>query len=208
MPSESTGREFTLNLKFITKMKKILFMLFALVLTVGAAAQTPEPDFVGEVLAIHADGTTEKLEKHNVKMRTGAGVYVAGFAVNKAKTKILIDGGEAKARFEAGEPVALVVRAVDNRHDPMSIVRVFRMKGNKKQRSAVIAAVGTFNVTSNDMDYLTFSAKKCGESSYYLTFDEAPAGEYGVIVSNPNNVDEKMVIVSAFGIDGENATAE
>ena len=38
--------------------------------------------------------------------------------------------------------------------------------------------------------------------------DERPAGEYGIIVSNPNNVDEKMVIVSAFAIDGGAAAKE
>ena len=37
---------------------------------------------------------------------------------------------------------------------------------------------------------------------YYLTLDESPVGEYGITVSNPNNIDEKMVIVSTFGIDG------
>ena len=77
-----------------------------------------------------------------------------------------------------------------------------RMKPAKKRRTAVIAAAGTFHVTSNDMDYLSFSARKYGESSYYLTLDESPAGEYGITVSNPNNIDEKMVIVSTFGIDG------
>ena len=50
--------------------------------------------------------------------------------------------------------------------------------------------------------------EKYGESSYRLTFDERPAGEYGIIVSNPNNVDEKMVIVSAFAIDGGAAAKE
>ena len=58
------------------------------------------------------------------------------------------------------------------------------------------------------MDYLRFSAEKYGESSYRLTFDERPAGEYGIIVSNPNNVDEKMVIVSTFAIDGGAAAKE
>lgn len=42
--------------------EKILFTLFALVLASGIAAQIPEPDFIGEVLAIHSDGTAEKLE--------------------------------------------------------------------------------------------------------------------------------------------------
>ena len=94
------------------------------------------------------------------------------------------------------------MRVKDNAADPMSIVRIFRMKPAKKRRTAVIAAAGTFHVTSNDMDYLSFSARKYGESSYYLTLDESPVGEYGITVSNPNNIDEKMVIVSTFGIDG------
>ena len=81
-------------------------------------------------------------------MRTGTGVYIAGFAASKSKTKVIIDGGSASVRFRSGEPVALVVRAQDNKADPMSIVRVFRMKANKKQRSAVISAVGTFSVSS------------------------------------------------------------
>ena len=51
------------------------------------------------------------------------------------------------------------------------------------------------------------SAEKYGENSYYLTFGDAPAGEYGIIVTNPTNVDEKMIIVSAFGIDPEKMPA-
>lgn len=166
-------------------------------------AQTLEPEFEGEVMGVYPDGSAKRLEKHTVQTRTGGGVSVAGFAVSKAKTKVLIDGERANVRFDNAHPIALVVRVKDNAADPMSIVRVFRMKPSKKRRSAVIAAAGTFHVTSNNMDYLPFSARKYGESSYYLTLDETPAGEYGITVSNPNNIDEKMVIVSAFGIDGE-----
>lgn len=159
-------------------------------------------------MGVFPDGSAKKLEKHNVKLRTGAGFYIAGFAASKSKTKVIVDGGGAKVRFQNGQPLVLVVRAQDNKADPMSIVRIFRMKANKKQRAAVISAIGTFSVTSNQMDYLPFTAKKYGESSYYLTFDETPAGEYGVIVSNPNNVDEKMVIVSTFAVEGPEGDAE
>ena len=71
-------------------------------------------------------------------MRTGAGVYIAGFAASKSKTKVLVEGGSASVRFDAAQPIALIVRAKDNKADPMSIVRVFRMKSTKKNRSAVI----------------------------------------------------------------------
>ena len=184
--------------------KKFLYLTALMAVMLGggnALAQSLEPDFEGEVVGVYPDGTTKRLEKQNTRIKTGGSVYVAGFAVNKTKTKVLIEGGAAGVRFRSDEPLQLIARAKDNNSDPMSIVRVFRMKSNKKQRSAVIAAAGTFNTTSNDMEYLPFEAKKYGESSYLLTFEQRPAGEYGVIISNPNNVDEKMVIVSTFGID-------
>lgn len=184
--------------------KKFLYLTALMAVMLGggnAMAQSLEPDFEGEVVGVYPDGTTKRLEKQNTRIKTGGSVYVAGFAVNKTKTKVLIEGGAAGVRFRSDEPLQLIARAKDNNSDPMSIVRVFRMKSNKKQRSAVIAAAGTFNTTSYDMEYLPFEAKKYGESSYLLTFEQRPAGEYGVIISNPNNVDEKMVIVSTFGID-------
>ena len=137
----------------------------------AVTAQTLEPEFEGEVVGVFPDGTSKKLEKHNVRMRTGAGVYIAGFAASKSKTKVLVEGGSASVRFDGSQPVALIVRAKDNKADPMSIVRVFRMKSTKKNRSAVISTVGSFSVSSNTMDYLRFSAEKYGESSYRLTFD-------------------------------------
>ncbi len=186
-------------------MKRILLLLTLGVLISGernfVTAQTLEPEFEGEVVSVFPDGSARKLEKHNVRIKTGAGVYIAGFAASEQKTKVVIDGNAASVRMDGSQPVELIVRAKDNKADPMSIVRIFRMKASGKNRSAVISAVGSFNVSSNTMEYLPFNASKYGESSYRLTFDKRPTGEYGVIVSNPNNVDEKQVIVSTFAID-------
>ncbi len=188
-------------------MKKILFLMAAAAVMWGGGdgvtAQSLEPEFEGEVVGVFPDGTSKKLEKHNVRMRIGRRrLHRRIRSLQRIQNEVLVEGGSASVRFDASQPIALIVRAKDNKADPMSIVRVFRMKSSKKNRSAVISAVGSFSVSSNTMDYLRFTAEKYGESSYRLTFDERPAGEYGVIVSNPNNVDEKMVIVSAFAIDG------
>ena len=186
-------------------MKKMLFLMaFAAIAGGGfrtAAAQSLEPEFEGEVVGVFADGSGHKLEKHNVRIKTGAGVYIAGFAASKQKTKVVIDGSAAGVRFDGQKPIELIVRAKDTKADPMSIVRVFRMKATPKNRSAVISAIGTFNVQTNTLEFLPFTATKYGESSYRLSFETRPMGEYGVIVSNPNNVDEKQVIVSTFAID-------
>ena len=187
-------------------MKKILFTLFALVLASGIAAQIPEPDFIGEVLAIHSDGTAEKLEKHNVKMRTGAGVYIAGLAVNKSKTKILVAG--IKPTY-ASQPTNRQSDCPRRRQQNRPDVDRTGIRHEEQPKTTLGSHLGrsSFNITSNDMEYLPFTAEKYGENSYYLTFGDAPAGEYGIIVTNPNNVDEKMIIVSAFGIDPEKMPA-
>lgn len=169
----------------------------------AVTAQTLEPEFEGEVVGVFPDGSSKKLEKHNVRDANGRRRLHRRIRSQQIQNKSTRGRRLGQPwRFDAAQPIALIVRAKDNKADPMSIVRVFRMKSAKKNRSAVISAVGSFSVNSNTMDYLRFSAEKYGESSYRLTFDERPAGEYGIIVSNPNNVDEKMVIVSTFAIDG------
>ena len=120
-------------------MKKFLFLMAFAAMAWGTeplSAQSLEPEFEGEVVAVFPDGSSHKLEKHNVRIKTGAGVYIAGFAAAKQKTKVVIDGSTAGVRLDGSQPIELIVRAKDNKADPMSIVRVFRMKATAKNRSA------------------------------------------------------------------------
>jgi ribosomal protein L10 len=54
---------------------------------------------------------------------------------------------------------------------------------------------------TNTKNQLIFRGAKYGESSYKLQFDNLQEGEYGIVVANPDNVDEKKAIVSCFGVD-------
>lgn len=85
----------------------------------------------------------------------------------------------------------------------MTIIRIFKFETKKKYRKAVISEVGTFSgAKGNDLEYVDFEAKKYGQSSYYLSITNTlEPGEYGIIVTNPNNKDEKQIVVSCFGID-------
>jgi len=51
------------------------------------------------------------------------------------------------------------------------------------------------------MEHIKFQAKKYGKSSYMLTLPSVEAGEYGAMVHNPNDKDEKAAIVACFGVD-------
>lgn len=186
-------------------MKKLYCLLLLAACTCYAYAQTPdipEPDFIGEVVAILPDGSSEKLEKETVLMRTRANASATILGIGKAKTKIIIDSPEAAVRLKSGDDIQFIVKAVDNATDPISIINVFRFDANKKRRLAEISSVSSFgSVKSNKLERLRFSAEKYGEKSYLLTLKDKPAGEFGITVSNPNNLDEKGTIVSTFAIE-------
>ena len=187
-------------------MKRILLSCLSFFVAVGAYAQEvtcPEPDFIGEVVSVNPeDGTTTNLEKQTVMLRTRVNATGLMFGIGKAKTKLVIEGGSAAVRLSKEKPILLVVKAVDNRTDPMAIINIFRFESTRKQRLAELSSVSSFgSVKSNKLDYLPFTGKKYGESSYLLKLDRCEPGEYGVTVKNPNSLDEKSVIVATFAIE-------
>lgn len=185
-------------------MKKLLMLAASILGAATIWAQTaafPEPDFIGEVVAVRPDGTTVKLEKETVQMRTRANASALIIGIGKAKSKIVIESPAAAVRLNASEPIRFIVKAVDNNSDPISIINIFRFDVTKKRRLAEVASASTFgSVKSNKLERLRFEAVKYGETSYLITLVDRPAGEFGITVSNPNHVDEKQSIVATFAI--------
>lgn len=71
-------------------MKRLLLLaalLCAAATTRAQMPEVPEPDFIGEVVAVLPDGSTAKLEKETVQMRTRANAGVLIVGIGKAKTK-------------------------------------------------------------------------------------------------------------------------
>lgn len=181
-------------------MRSVLAVVFVLTGVLLSSAQQTEPEFVGEAYLLKADGTSVQLDKE-------IGNFTSGMSWSHNSNKafwIEVTGGHAKSRFAAGEPIQLVVRAVDSNSDPLTIVTIYKFKAKKKSRSAYLGRdnTGTFlkSKTSSEA-MMRFSGKKYGTSSYLITPDGLTAGEYGMVVSNPNNRDEKKVVVSCFAID-------
>lgn len=187
-------------------MKRLLLLAALLCIAATTRAQmpeVPEPDFIGEVVAILPNGSTAKLEKETVQMRTRANAGVLIVGIGKAKTKIVIESPAAAVRLDGEQPIRFIVKAVDNNSDPISIINVFRFDATKKRRLAEVASASTFgSVKTNKLERLRFEASKYGERSYLLTLLDKPAGEFGITVSNPNLIDEKQTIVATFAIEG------
>jgi hypothetical protein len=184
-------------------MKNLFFKLLILVsITIYSQDKVQEPDFIGEAFIIDSDNSILPLEKETIELKTSAGVSIAIITVAKTKKKIKINGCCSKIVYKPKTEINLVVRAVDNETDPMSIVNIFKFKRKKKKRVAELASYGIWSSSTNNLDRLKFKAKKYGEKSYLLTVSEYERNtEYGIIITNPNSLDEKSVIVSTFSIE-------
>lgn len=186
-------------------MKKVLAALtvFALSTVANAQVTVAEPEFIGQVLALKSDteGTLLDKESAQIKTKAAASLYIVG--IGSTKSRFTLTGGKAKVRLPKAAQTRLIVKAVDNKTDPLQIINVIRFEAKAKQRRALTSKVNTFGgASSNALDRMDFNAKKYGESSYLVVLDNLEPGEYGVTVSNPNVQDEKnTLMIATFGID-------
>lgn len=178
------------------------FLLFAVfTFTNLCNAQVQEPDFAGEAILIFSDNTSFPLDKEIGEIKQG----MSWSSNSWDALSIYISGGKSSIRIPKNNTgIKLVVRATDNNSDPMSIVSVYKLKAKKKKRFVVVSEDNSGTLmrsTTNTKGMVKFSGKKYGESSYLLSTRSLEPGEYGILVSNPNSVDEKRVILSCFGVD-------
>lgn len=178
----------------------LLFFVYLLFQSVSAIAQTNEPDFIGETYLLSNQGEEILLDKEIAAYTKG----VSWKANSWNALSLEIAGGKARTRVVQGSSVKLVVRAMDNNSDPLSFIKIYRLQAKKKKRMTVLSEdnSGTLMKSrTHTKNLLSFVGKKYGKSSYLLIINSIERGEYGIVVLNPNNVDEKQTVISCFGVD-------
>jgi hypothetical protein len=174
----------------------ILALLFA-----GAvnAQEVKEPEYTGEVFLI-ADTGFVKLDKHLAGTRTVAPTGLLLTGVGKVRTQLQVPGC-CSTVFVNGE-FNLIVKNNDNSIDPMSIIQVFKLEPKVNWRRAELSSVSALGgYKDNNLSYVPFNAKKYGVSSYLVSLSNLEPGEYGVIVLNPNVLNERQRVVATFGVN-------
>lgn len=185
-------------------MKKLLSSLFILsIFTLSLHAQDiAEPDFIGEVVLIKADNSAVPLEKTISQGRAVASTGLLLTGIGKVRSQLQIDGCCATVKVKSNELVKLIIKGIDNATDPMSIIKIFKFEQKKKYRRAEVSSMSSFgSAKNNNLQYVAFTGKKYGVSSYLLSVAALQPGEYGITISNPNNVDEKQTVVSTFAVN-------
>lgn len=183
-------------------MKKLLFFAILITFSLSGFAQKFEPEWVGEVSILKIDGDTLSIPTEKsipqVKTSASAGRLIVG--IGNVRRKAVIKNGRSTTQIQPNDVITLVVRCMDNASDPTSFIQVVKFEEKKKERKTELANVNWLgNVSEGNMNFIPFTGKRYGNSSYILTF-EAPEGEYGVRVLNPNKEDEKVTVFYCFGI--------
>jgi len=158
-----------------------------------------EPEFIGEVNVIYKD-SVKPLDKEYMSTPSKADAGLVLFGLGSVNTEIIVPRRGAKTRVPIKTELHLIARAADNLSDPMSVIRIFQFEVYHSSRKALIATADVFGSTNNKFSSLSFRASKYGKSSYDIDITSLPVGEYGVIVSNPNNRDGKSALIYCFGV--------
>lgn len=183
-------------------MKKLLLPFAFILLNVNAFAQNvEEPEFVGEAIYLKNDDSFVNLEKSLTQKRTVASTGLMMTGIGKVRQQIQIDGCCSKTLIKKNEDVKFIIRNIDNNTDPMAVIQVFKLEQKKKYRRAELSAISSLGSSkSNNLEYVSFVGKKYGQSSYLIKLSVSEPGEYGIIVSNPNTLNETQTVVSTFTI--------
>ena len=167
-----------------------------------ANAQQFEPKWSGTVCAlkIETDTIAIPLEKANVKVKTAASAGMILTGIGKVRKKYVIEGNQSTTQLNPYQPIVLIVKCKDNESEPYSFIRIVKFEEKKKERKAELANLNWLGKSSEgNMELIPYEAEVYGKSSYILTFTP-PLGEFGVIIRNPNELDEKITIFHCFGV--------
>ena len=182
-----------LNYQFMKKL--FLSLIVALTSVTGMMAQSikvAEPEFAEETLLLTSDSKGVKLSRENgtIKTKAGASLYLTG--IGKVKSRLTLKGIKSTSKAVGGSTTRLIIKAADNKTDPNSFISVFKFEVKGKERRYQLAETGTLSKTeSNNLSSVEYKAKKYGESSYYIVLEDLTAGEYGIVIGDPNHENTK-----------------
>ena len=176
---------------------------FALNVNAQTSITVEEPEFSGQVVYVKSETEGILLPKENAQIKTKAGASIYLVGIGSIKSRLHIAGAAAKTKIQRAEQAKFIVRAVDNKTDPLQIINIIRFDVKGKERRAEMSKANSFSgESSNNMHRLDFNAKKYGEDSYLVVLDNLAPGEYGVYVTNPNEKDEKnSLVIATFGVE-------
>jgi len=141
----------------------------------------PEPEWINEILFVnHHDKKLQELERKEAinDLRQSAGMQL-GIVVN-VKTKLKVKGASSPIELRPffGR-IQFVYKVDDNKLNPKDLVRLYEWKAEGRYRTILIGQLKRSGTTAGYGNPIGFRAQKYKSSSYLITIENLPPGEYG-----------------------------
>lgn len=163
-------------------MKKLLYSLIIILFPLTSFSQEveiKEPQYLGNICFINSDFSLTELEKQRMgsESRANAATYVpvAGAVAGRGKSSNTVDKAQSPIRIKKANEYTFIAKVNDNRIDPFDLFNIFKLESNNRRdfRTIEVARTSRFGGTrAMQIDYIPFSAKKHGESSFIITITE------------------------------------
>jgi hypothetical protein len=157
------------------------------------AGSAPEPQFNG--IFFYIDGQTGEL-KQLEQQTPRASAKMKAFGVGGMKVTLEMDGEKSPVRFQAGQPIILIVRVSNPREDPGGTIgmTLYQPKNGKRLSVPINTHAFGMGASKNTDPSVRYNYERYGESSLKLTFPNIPQGEWCI-----GNNDSKFN--NCFGVE-------
>ncbi len=168
----------------------IITLLLAVNYTYSQNINIPEPEWEGYVVYVNDSiGNGLELEKQKAYSKTNANASLIVTGLGKVKARSCVNGGVSNVIIHSNENLQFIVKHSSNKVDPRTIINLFKLESDSKKRCAEVASLGSFSGSKTmDIDYIQFTAKKYGETSYLITIASIDDGEYALTLENTREV--------------------
>jgi hypothetical protein len=149
----------------------------------------PEPDWINEILYVnHNDKKLQELERQDAisDNRKSAGMQLTG--ISNIKSKLKVKGGSSKSELRPFFGRYQFLYKVENNNlNPKDLLRLYEWKPEGRYRTILIGQISTTGVKTGYGNPIPFRAQKYKESSYLVTIENLPPGEYGFSIGKEKN---------------------
>ncbi len=151
-----------------------------------------EPEFIGQALYLTSDSTAVPLQKEfggfSAKTKGASFIPYAGLFAGGMNMYMTVKGHTSpNVIVSSDSDVRLIVRVENNDVDPEGIIRVMNFEQKKKERRVRFMETKiTGTEMSESESYLTYNARKYGETCYLITIPQSQLKsgcEYGILSS-------------------------
>lgn len=172
---------------------------------IGQEITVAEPDFEGEIIYTSIEGDIQALEYQTASVKTKASVGLQLTGIGKVRQRVSVRGNQSTTILPANQTLHFVYNHGDNIKNPKNLIQLVRFYKKGKNRVAEIASVsGTSGeVSSGDIDFLTFGAKKYGTLSYLVSVSNLEPGHYAFFVGEDENANAHLFSIDGFDVKKE-----